>query len=56
MERLGFPAYFIARLLGKVHWVRCDFSPVVEIRGRTDRNDPNDVNPVVLIPYERFKQ
>jgi hypothetical protein len=56
-NKLSIPAYFVARLAGVIHYTRIDDRIAdwhIHWSGRTDRNDPQDLEPCVHIPFEAF--
>jgi len=57
-EASGLPFILVARTLDGIWYtVVKDFKPDdVLVRGRTDRNDWQDIEPCVLLKCERFKQ
>lgn len=56
-ERMGIKSFFVVRLYGhSIHHWRCTQSITdVAWKGRTDRDDPKDQEPCVLIPISQFE-
>lgn len=56
-SEMGLPALFIVRLLGLIYYTKIDeriHDWKTDFAGRTDRDDPNDEEPVYLIPFGAF--
>jgi len=53
-ERMGIYVVYVVRLAGMVHYQKLEPKVLakwdIEYRGRTDRNDDQDVEPVFLVP------
>lgn len=55
-EDCGLPAYLVVRFLNGIHWLNATrLAPAsLAFKGRTDRGDTADVEPVVMIPARSF--
>lgn len=59
-ERMGIYVCYVVRLQGVIHYQVLNPEVMtkwqIEYRGRTDRNDDQDVEPVFLVPVRWMKQ
>jgi hypothetical protein len=57
VEKTGLPALLVVEFSdGLIYWHLATRPCVVGIGGRTDRNDPQDVEPVARIAWAEFKE
>lgn len=55
MRVSGLAGVLVVKLVDEVYWTK-DISGRVVVGGRRDRGDPEDIEPCVLVPMERFKR
>lgn len=52
----GLPVLVIANYNDGIYWHKLKPPYQIEIGGRRDRGDPNDIEPLAVIPMESFKK
>ena len=54
-DRTGKPFFLVVRFAQGIYWAKVTHSKYeAGFGGRTDRNDPNDLEPVLYLPIKEF--